>query len=232
MLSLSPNADSGNHRLAGVVPGTAIVLFAAATLWLALCTVPAFAAWLRYGLERQYPPHKASTYPSADVIVVLGGGQVPRFDNDRDEDATPTTRAGLGLELFHKGRAPIILLSGTHHEAMQMVRVLEQQGVPVTSLLMEDASMNTHQNALYSAAILKREKLQRILLVTSSMHMPRAAASFKRQGLTVIPASTFNPKPKPQNASRWLPRRNMLRESGNSLREYVGLWIYRLRGWA
>jgi uncharacterized SAM-binding protein YcdF (DUF218 family) len=37
--------------------------------------------------------------------------------------------------------------------------------------------MTTYQNALYSAPILRQHRLQRRLLVTSAMHMPRAAAT-------------------------------------------------------
>jgi uncharacterized SAM-binding protein YcdF (DUF218 family) len=211
---------------------TAAAFFTASVLWLALCATPAFAAWLQRGLESQYPPRAASSYPAADAIVVLGGGELPHVGESSGNQASTAreTRAGLGLELFRQGHAPIILLSGGDHEAKQMAHLLEQQHVPAAARRIEDVSRDTHQNALYSAALLKREKRQRILLVTSSWHMPRAAASFKRQGLVVIPAPTSEP-PSPAAAS-WLPSRAALRQSARWLREYFGLWIYKLRGWA
>lgn len=211
---------------------TAAAFFSVGVLWLTLCATPAFAAWLQRGLESQYPPRQASAYPVADAIVVLGGGELPHVGKTATMEGHTArdTRLGLGLELFRHGRAPIILLSGGDREARQMAGLLEQQHVPATALRIEDHSRNTHQNALYSAAILKREQRQRILLVTSAWHMPRAAASFKRQGLLVIPAPTFDPPS--HTAPPWLPNRSALRDSAHWLHEYLGLWIYRLRGWA
>lgn len=205
---------------------------AVATLWLGLCSTPAVATWLQRGLESQYPPRDATSYPTADAIVVLGGGEIPSIGEASTDEASEegATRVGFGLELFRQGRAPIILLSGGHREATQMARRLEQQHVPTAALRIEDASGDTHQNALYSDVLLKREKLQRILLVTSALHMPRATASFERQGLVVIPASTSGlPSP---TATSWLPHRAALKRSGRCLREYFGLWIYKLRDWA
>ena len=211
----------------------AIALLSLATLWIWLCSTPAFASWLRHGLERPYAQTKAAAYPKADAIVVLGGGTLPRSGtawgiDDTDE---PTTRLGFGLRLFRNSRAGTMLLSGGD-QALKMTRKLQEQGVPASALITEDASTNTHQNALYSAIILKRKKLQRILLVTSGIHMPRAMANFKRQGLTVIPAPVFDPDEGSwQIAHSWWPKRTALGLSTDCLREYLGLWVYRLCGW-
>jgi uncharacterized SAM-binding protein YcdF (DUF218 family) len=203
-----------------------------ATAWLWLCATPAFATWLQQGIERPYAQQEAAAYPVADVIVVLGGGKLPRSGIDWNMDDTPTTRLGFGLQLYHASRASGMLLSGGD-QALGMARKLREQGVPAAALQTEDASANTHQNALFSANILKREKLQRILLVTSGIHMPRALASFERQGLTVIPAPAFDPHDEPwQLGNPWLPRRAALTLSARCLREYIGLMGYRLRGWA
>lgn len=211
---------------------TAAMFLAASVLWFALCATPAFAGWLQRGLESQYPPRDAASYPTADAIVVLGGGEIQGVGESSIDEASKegATRVGLGLELFRQSRAPIMLLSGGNHEAKRMARLLEQQHVPAAALRIEDASRDTHQNALYSATLLKREKLKRILLVTSGWHMPRATASFKRQGRMVISASISGPPSRV--ASSWLPQRAALRQSSRCLREYLGLWIYKLRGWA
>lgn len=210
-------------------------LLAAAFLWLWLCCTPAFALWLQRGLESQYPPQPAASYARADAIVVLGGGVVPgsKINWRADEADVRTTRTGFGLQLYQDGRAPIILLSGGDGEAEQMAEALRQQGVPASALRTEQVSMTTHENALYSTTILKRENRHRVLLVTSAMHMPRAAASFRQQGLSVIPAPALNPTLHPQEMPRrWWPARTALTQSKHCLREYLGLWGYRLRGWA
>lgn len=218
----------GRHRRA------ALVMLSVATLWIWLCSTPAFAGWLQRGLEHPYTQTKADAYPKADVIVVLGGDELPQSDTNwgaDDAEARPT-RLGFGLQLFRSSRAGTILLSG-NDQALQMAEKLQEQGVPASALITEDASANTHQNALYSAIILKRKKLLRILLVTSGIHMTRAMASFKQQGLAVIPARALDPDDGFAPMDRpWWPKRAALRLSTHCLREYLGLWGYQLCGWA
>lgn len=211
----------------------ALVLLALGAAWLWLCATPAMAIRLRETMERGHPPQEASAYPKADAIVVLGGGVVPHsgFDWNADDSYSLTTRIGFGLQLFRDARASVVLLSGDD-QAPRMARVLQQQGVPLDAMRTEHASMNTHENAMFSAAMLKREKLTRILLVTSTTHMRRAAAAFAKQGLDVIPAPAYDPDRPSWQAHPWRPTRSALRLSGRCLREYVGLWWYRMRGWA
>lgn len=202
-------------------------------LWFALCATPAFALLLQRGLTGQYPAVGAANYAAADAIVVLGGGAMPRADGDWDDDPADSeaTRVGFGLQLYRAGRATRLLLSGGHGAAWHMARELAAQGVPASALLTEPRSATTYQNALYSAAILKRHGWQTILLVTSPTHMPRAAASFRHQGLHVIEAPTMGHEPGFRRVSYgWRPRRVALYLSARCLHEYVGLWIYRLRG--
>jgi uncharacterized SAM-binding protein YcdF (DUF218 family) len=211
----------------------AVALLSLATAWIWLCSTPAFAIWLQRGLEHSYTQTKAAAYPKADVIVVLGGDDLPQSDTDWGTgDAQAQTRLGFGLQLFRSSRADTILLSG-NDQAQEMAHKLREQGVPASALITEDASGNTHQNALYSAAVLKRKKLRRILLVTSGIHMARAVASFNRQGLTVIPAQAFNNDDGLESVRYpWWPKRAALSLSVHCLREYLGLWGYRLCGWA
>jgi uncharacterized SAM-binding protein YcdF (DUF218 family) len=212
---------------------TAIALLSLATGWIWLCSTPAFATWLQRGLEHPYTQTNAAAYPKADVIVVLGGDDLPPSNVSWDTDgAARTTRLGFGLQLYRHARADTVLLSGSD-QAREMAGRLQEQGVPASALIIEDVSGNTHQNALYSAVLLKRKKLLRILLVTSGIHMTRAMASFNRQGLTVIPAQAFNDEDGFESTRYpWWPQRAALSLSVHCLREYLGFWGYRLCGWA
>jgi len=213
----------------------ALSVLTLAALWTWLCCTPVFAAWLQHSLESQYPPQPAASYPTADAIVVLGGGTLPNSSRDWDDQdiQVRTTRVGFGLQLYRSGSAPIILLSGGDHEAERMSALLLQQGVPARALRTEELSTTTHQNALYSAIMLKREKRRSILLVTSTLHMPRAAASFRRQGLTVIPAPAQDIAQHFRKMRRsWWPERGAFYWTTRCLREYLGLWGYKPRGWA
>ena len=197
--------------------------------WILLCATPAFAAWLRSGLENPYPARQASTYPAADAIVVLGGGDPPDFG--RGVGTEQTTRAGFALELYRQTRVPIILFSGGAGEATEMAQQLEQQGVPAQSLRIEPASATTYQNAAYSAPLLEREHLHRILLVTSAVPMRRAAACFEHLGFDVIPAPAIEATQTPAVNATWLPQRAVLLKSQRYLHEYIGMMVYEMRGW-
>jgi uncharacterized SAM-binding protein YcdF (DUF218 family) len=209
--------------------GAGASAIALGVLWLALCSAPTFATWLQGGLEHPYAQRDASDYPKVDAIVVLGGGKLPNDpDWDSDDPDMQATRLGFGLQLFQDGRAGTLLLSGAD-QAVKMAHRLQQAGVPDAALIVEGASRNTHQNALYSIAILRQRKLRNVLLVTSGIHMPRAEASFAREGIAVIPAPAPDEYRGP--SSSWWPRRAALTLSARCLREYLGMWVYRVRGW-
>lgn len=214
---------------------TGAVLLCLGVLWLGLCATPSFALLLQRGLTGAYPATAAGDYPQADAIVVLGGGAIPDTEQDWDGDPADTeaTRVGFGLQLYRSGRAAHMLLSGGHGAAKHMAVELREQGVPAAALVTEAQSATTRQNALYSAAILRREGWHRVLLVTSSMHMARAAASFRQQGLQVIEAPSIGHEAGYHRVQPgWRPRRTALWLSSRCLHEYIGLWMYKLRGWA
>ena len=212
--------------------GTALLVLSA--LWLGLCSTPWFADQLQGDLQAHYPSRPAASYLKVDAIVVLGGGEVPGFEGEYgdDPDSIQATRTGFGLELFRADRASVILVSGERGEATETAQMLIAQDVPEKAILIDDDSHNTHQNALRSASLLRKAGLSRILLVTSSIHMPRAAATFRRQGLDVVPAPAIEPPVGAAATPAWLPRRSALRRSRRCLREYIGRWVYELRGWA
>jgi uncharacterized SAM-binding protein YcdF (DUF218 family) len=141
------------------------------------------------------------------------------------------------LALYKAGKAPLVLLSGGAHpgnrsEAEIMYEHLVLMGVPASALLMERQSRDTHDNALYSAILLKGKGIKRVLLVTSGFHMRRAVPLFERQGLEVIPAPTdFQRLVGEATLMRWLPSVNSLVRSTYAMREYVGYVVYRYRGW-
>ena len=71
------------------------------------------------------------------------------------------------------------------------------------------------------------------LLVTSATHMPRAIASFRKSGLDVAPwpADVRGGYP-PTSVFDFLPDANALEMTTAAIKEWLGLAVYRLRGWA
>jgi uncharacterized SAM-binding protein YcdF (DUF218 family) len=104
-------------------------------------------------------------------------------------------------------------------DAHQIVQTLEEMGVPEQRLGGEECSQTTHENALFTSALLHSQGIRKIILVTDSPHMLRSLLTFRSFGFHVIP------HPSPQSTHYSL--RNKI---GNLLREYAGLAIYALSG--
>ena len=104
-------------------------------------------------------------------------------------------------------------------------------GVPPRAIVLEDKSRDTYQNAVYSAAMLDKLGVKKILLVTSAFHMRRAEALFNAQGLEVIPAPTdYQRLVGPVTMPGWLPAVSDLWQSTYALHEIVGYQVYRYQG--
>lgn len=172
----------------------------------------------------------------AEAIVVLGGGRMsnaPEYDGDtvnrytleRLRYAARLTRR-TGLPLLVSGGAP----AGDTPEATLMKAAL-QEDFGVTVRWKEDRSLDTRQNARYSAQILQQQGIGSILLVTHAAHMRRAQIEFESQGIKVIPAPTAWQGPRAGDEDRgWpaLPSPSAAYAGWYALYEWLGLLAYRL----
>jgi uncharacterized SAM-binding protein YcdF (DUF218 family) len=104
-----------------------------------------------------------------------------------------------------------------------MRTVLQDFGVPPSATLLEEASRNTRENATMTAALLRQRGIDRILLVTSALHMERARRHFVAEGLSVEPAPTdFEAVPEVEGVLRFLPDAESLLGSARAFKELVG----------
>src|SRR5690606_29161833 len=219
---------------------TAGALVAMSLAWGVFWSLPASSLWAGGRLEQLYPYTPPSELPAAQAIVVLGGHTAGGRQNwfqpyDRD---TAVTRTAAAATLYQAQRAPVIVLSGAALEGSQseaefMAANLRKTGVPADALILEKNSFNLYENALYSARILKEQNINRVLLVTSALHMPRAMAAFSKQGLTPIaaPSAPQIVVPDDPDFSFWLPDERTFFASRSIIKEYVGMLMYWLRGW-
>lgn len=200
-------------------------------------------------LEWRYLPE--TDIPSAEAIVLLGGGTLPQvYPRPTIELNGAGDRVIYAGRLYNRGKAPVILVSGENlpwtssptSPADEMRELLVMIGVPEEAILMESTSKNTYENALYSREMLQQKGIHRILLVTSAMHMPRSVMVFMEQGIDVIPAPTdfnvvYSEKESPENflislSVNILPSASNLELTTRALKEYIGIFVYKLRGWA
>ena len=142
-----------------------------------------------------------------DAIVVLGRGGPYSAD-----------RVNVAAELWQAKRAPTIFTSG-NEDAISMVEQLEAKGIPQRVLDGEDCSLTTEENAVFTTAILKSQKIQQILLVTDPPHMLRSLLLFRAFGFTVIPHTSPAPAFFDFKTKAFI-----------TLREGTGLISYGLRG--
>lgn len=211
-----------------------VVLYLAAT--------PLVSGALVASLERVYPPLAPAAAPQAEAIVVLGGivgaAQPPRLDV---ELAGSVDRLRHAAKLYRAGKGRVLVLSGgvlpwlgsEVPEAKLMGDILAEWGVPRDVMLTETGSRTTHENARNTAQMLRERGMEDVLLVTSALHMPRAAALFRSRGLRVTPAPTDIQVVEGNDTTPMdlLPGAEALLGTTQALHEYLGMVYYRMRGW-
>ncbi|MCP1573666.1 membrane protein [Herbaspirillum rubrisubalbicans] len=219
-------------------PRTGLALMLLGVALLLVLSTRMGALWLIQPLQRQYPP---LTHPDqikqAQAIVILGSGRIdaaPEYGGSDEPTPIGMKRLQYGAFLQRQSGLPILVSGGSpdgspEGEAALMARSLQRDfGVPVR--WQETHSDTTAQNARDSAALLKAEGITHILLVTDSVHMPRAMRAFAQAGLQVQAAPTLLLQPARARVSDYLPGASHLQMSSYALRERIGQWWYQARG--
>lgn len=225
-----------------LITGALAILYLASNRWVAYS--------LAQSLEWQYLPQQEM--PAVQAIVVLGGGtESQQYPRTGVEVNAAGDRVLYAAQLYREEVAPVLLLSGgtinwqdggSGTPADDMASILTSIGIPESALWLQNRSQNTHEDALYSAEMLKSAGISKIVLVTSAAHMPRSVALFEHEGIEVVPAPVdftitqqgwLNLR-----ESGWqstlislLPNTSSLGLTTNVIKEYLGIWMYRLQGW-
>jgi uncharacterized SAM-binding protein YcdF (DUF218 family) len=194
-------------------------------------------------IEAQAPPFEPSPSERFDAIVVLAGGVYPKGTLRPTDQLSyfSLVRTICGADLYARGLAPKVVLSGGDAtvfgrgpaEAHEMRRLALRLGVPNEAILIEDRSRTTYENAVETKRLLGPAS---VLLATSALHIPRAQALFRGQGLavTAYPCS-YSARHHPGELSEFtifdlIPTADGLRGTTVALNELAGLLVYRLAG--
>jgi uncharacterized SAM-binding protein YcdF (DUF218 family) len=218
-----------------------VLLALLALLWLSSADIvvdPLLAAW-----ESAHPPLALADVPAADAVVVLGGmteGRPAHALPDRVEFESSVDRVLEGARLVRAGKAPRLVLSGgssdpfgrTPPESPQLAAWLSAMGlVEPERIVIEAGSRSTHENAQRTAALARDGGWRRVILVTSALHMRRAAAAFGRTGLEVVPYPVDYVSQRPGvGPGDLLPAENALLHVRRLWREVLGIAAYTLTG--
>lgn len=133
----------------------------------------------------------SDTLTKADAIVVVSG------DDDRIKQ---------GIDLYKKGYAPRIILSGAAREgfisnALVMHIEASRAGVPNEAVIIEEKAYNTYENALYTKEIVLSEGMNNLILVSSPYHQRRVYETFR----SVFKDTGVKLQNSPSTYAKWKP---------------------------
>jgi uncharacterized SAM-binding protein YcdF (DUF218 family) len=191
-------------------------------------------------LQRPYPTVREPRWGRRTAIVVLGAGALRSTAGEVQPTVLGYARIVEGVRLYRLGAAGghacTLLLCGGDAlgaglpEAVSYGAVARDLGVPQGALLLETRSLNTFRNAEYAAPMLRAGGFDRVILVTSALHMRRSLLYFSRFGIETVPAATG-----PLTAmGTLLPVAYNLALADFALHEYLGvqrLRLYDALGW-
>jgi uncharacterized SAM-binding protein YcdF (DUF218 family) len=222
------------RRVGWACYGLALVLFAIS----ACGPVP---MWLAMHLQAPYAARPTVTWSQRNAIVVLGAGNTLIFATG---EVLPPVNAGNRLiesyalyrECKQAGNDCKLIVSGGDgsdvgkSEAAAYGDTLLRMGMNRDDLMLESRSLSTWQNAEYVQPMLQAYAPQRVVLVTSAMHMRRAQKAFEHFGIDVLPVRSdylglwYS----------WLPTSQSMALTDRCLHEYAGVLVYDLynaMGW-
>lgn len=191
----------------------------------------------------EVPATPYDSLKSYDAGIVLGG--MLTFDKkiDRIQFYRGADRLLQTIELYKKGIIKKIIFTGgsgsvlmpENKEGPNVRRYLLTLGIPETDFLIEEESKNTHENALFTKALLDKNQLKGdFLLITSAFHMRRSQACFKKVGVDAESYSTDRyAGPRKFNIIHLLlPNVDAIVSFRNLIHEVIGFITYKIVGYA
>ena len=92
--------------------------------------------------------------------------------------------------------------------------------------MFESQSRNTYENAAYSFSLIKPQKKEKWVLITSAYHMPRAVGVFRKSGWEVIPYPVDYQTVGPQDYTVYYEGFLNVKDVRVGLHEWLGLFAY------
>jgi uncharacterized SAM-binding protein YcdF (DUF218 family) len=160
------------------------------------------------------------------ALVVLSGGLRTRDQSSPPRerlDTSSTQRVLTASRLWKEQGFGLVILSGAPPAETEGMRdLMTTLGVPPAVIVLEDRSLNTRENAAYSATILRERRQETVVVVTSATHLRRAVKDFAAVGITAIPAAADVYGPPPRGIDSFLPSAHGLARTQTCLHELLG----------
>jgi uncharacterized SAM-binding protein YcdF (DUF218 family) len=203
------------------------------TFW--LFATPRFSFWALGSLE--VPPVDVAaalgdTPEDRCVMVVLSGGKVPPRPRAWGPEllaGSSFSRAVGAARVYRERPVGHVIVTGRAEPlgspddtAAAMADVMVAFGVPRERVIVEPLARDTRENALFSSAIARDLGAEKIVLVTSALHLPRALVELERTGLPVIGAPVDHRYEPPQGFDPYVPSTASFARMGQVLHELLG----------
>jgi uncharacterized SAM-binding protein YcdF (DUF218 family) len=215
------------------------MVVSSAVLLLTLGLSP-LANWLILPLEMRFPVPDLRGR-TIDGIIVLGGAvlelQTTAHGPLALNDAAERMLAMADLARRYPDARVVFTGGSTLYSAASKSEgdVVQEQllsfGLNVDRVLIENASKNTHDNAVMSKRLVEPKPGETWLLVTSAWHMPRSVGIFRQANWPVVAYPVdFRTAGWQDRARGFWSVSDGLRRADTATREWVGLLAYRLTG--
>ncbi|MFT4172638.1 MAG: YdcF family protein [Rhodocyclaceae bacterium] len=211
-----------------------------AVAWLALLVLlffstPVTVDLITTPLER-FPVASAAQIARTQAIVILAGGKrgyAPEFSGSAPNRLT-LERLRYGALVARRSGLPVLVSGGAptgqKPESVLMAESLRDD-FHIQVKWIEPDSLDTYDNARYSARILKQAGITRVTLVTHAAHMWRAGNEFTAQGIEVVAAPTafLTGGAYGEEFFHFIPNITSTYSGWYAAHEWVGLWAQWLR---
>ena len=181
--------------LRAMLLGCVAALWLSATPWFANLAMRQVEADAGSAVDEAQARAFSTATNGPQAIVVLGGG-LRRDSRERPDPVAlhprTATRLTAAIRLARWSGLPMLVSGGSPlaagpSEAEVMARVARRD-FDLAPRWVETQSRDTAENARLSAGILRRDGIERVLLVTEGYHMRRSLREFEAAGLRAIPA--------------------------------------------
>jgi len=191
----------------------------------------------------EVPATRYADLEKYDAGIVLGGMLSYDMDYDRIQFQRGADRLFQAVELYKTGVIKKILFTGGSgsiefaeiKEGAFVKRYLRTIGIPEEDIWIENESRNTRENALNASEFIKQQGSVngKFLLITSGTHMRRAMDCFNKVGIQVSPYSVDRIAGAERRFTLdhlFIPNTNILMSWDAIIHEWVGMIIYKIRG--
>jgi uncharacterized SAM-binding protein YcdF (DUF218 family) len=220
-------------------PRAATVFFVLGIGWLFFAGCGPLTGTLLANLQSGFAPD-VSQWGKRNVIILLGAGTVRSGAGAIEPSLYANGRILRAAELYRSCKATggdcKVEVSGgdamklKQAEADVYAITLDRVGVPREDMILEANSMNTFQNAQFSKPLLMTYGADKVVLVSSAVHLKRAVLYFAHFGIRgdAVRGDYVTAR------YDWLPGSDNLAYADFAIHEYVGIaryHFYNAMGW-